>query len=181
MDAAVANNTSKDQTKVPLSERVNLRMILVAAVVLLLIGYPVYTFVQASRTHGIQDTGGMKVVDLKALGNFPFDEVNSTIKDVPPIYRQLDGQRVALDGFMYAGNSASDEVSAFQFVYNITKCCFNGPPKVQERVFAQSKSPVPYYGQMVRCVGTLHVNVQKNEAGQTNSVYELDVDKVEQL
>ena len=48
---------------------------LVAAVVLLLIGYPVYTFVQASRTHGIQDMGGMKVVDLKALGDGADDDL----------------------------------------------------------------------------------------------------------
>jgi hypothetical protein len=175
MDAAVANNA---RGKVPLGERVNLRMILVAAVVLFLIGYPVYTYVDASRNHGISRDG---LVDLKALGNFPFDETNGTINDVPPVYRALDGKRVALDGFMYAGNGAGDEVSAFQFVYNIAKCCFNGPPKVQERVFARSSKPVPYYGQMVRCIGTLHVGVKKNEAGQTNSVYELDVDKVEAL
>jgi hypothetical protein len=183
MDTAVANssNASKPPPKMPLGERINIRMILVAVVVLVLIGYPVYQFVSASFNHGVEDRGDMKVVDLKALGNFPFDESNSTIKDVPPVYRDLDGKRVALDGFMYAGNSAGDTVDAFQFVYNITKCCFNGPPKVQERVFARSKDPVPYYGQMVRCVGTLHVGVKKNEAGQTSSVYELDVDKVEQL
>jgi len=180
MESAVANNNAS-RGKVPLGERVNLRMILVAAVVLLLIGYPVYQFVNAARTHGIQQHGDLSVVDLKALGNFPFDDVNGTVNDIPPVYRKLDGQRVALDGFMYAGNSAGDEVSAFQFVYNITKCCFNGPPRVQERVFAQSKAPVPYYGQMVRCIGTLHVGVKKNEAGQANAVYEMDVDRVEQL
>jgi len=116
-------------------------------------------------------------VDLKALGNFPFDETNGTIKDVPPVYRDLDGKKVQLEGFMYAGNSASDELSAFQFVYNISKCCFNGPPKVQERVFARSNLPVPFYGSMVRCTGTLHVAVRKNEAGQTNSVYDMEIDK----
>src|SRR5437763_2495423 len=129
MDAAVANNA---RSKTPLSERINLRMVLVAAVALFLIGYPVYTYVSAARSHGISRQGDLQVVDLKALGNFPFDESNSTIKDIPPVYRELDGKRVALDGFMYAGNSAGDEVSAFQFVYNITKCCFNGPPRVQE-------------------------------------------------
>ena len=79
--------------------------------------------------------------------------------------------------------SASDDVSAFQFVYNITKCCFNGPPKVQERVFAHTSGgrTVSYSNVMVRCTGTLHLHVHKNEAGRIDIVYDMDVVKVDQL
>jgi hypothetical protein len=177
MDAAVTNTSSKT----PLGERINFRMIAVAALVMLLIGYPVYTYVEAVVNGGAKNVGGAWQVDLKSLGNFPFDDANGTVTDIPKKWRDLDGKRVILDGFMYAGNSAGDEVSEFQFVYNIAKCCFGGPPKVQERVFARSHAAVPYYGQMVRCIGTLHVGVKKNETGQTSSVFEMDVDKVEQL
>jgi hypothetical protein len=174
--------TTAVASKMPLTERINFRMLAVVAVVLGLVGYPVYTFVQASLNGGVQKVGDLNVVDLKALGNFPFNEDTSTINDVPAKWRELNGKRVALEGFMVPANSAGEDVSQFQFVYNVTKCCFNGPPRVQERVFARvPNGTVPYYGVEVRCVGTLHVAVTKNDAGKTNTVYVMDVDKVDQL
>lgn len=177
------DTTVVSHKKVPATRRINFRMIVVLAVVLFLIGYPVYTFVQATMNGGVEKVGNLNKVDLKALGYFPFDDSTSTINDVPKKWRELNGKRVELEGFMFAGNTASDTVSAFQFVYNITKCCFNGPPKVQERVFVTvpKGGQVPYYGQMVRCIGTLHVAVEKNDAGKTNSVYEMNLEKVEPL
>ena len=81
---------------------------------------------------------------------------------------------------MYAGRSAAPEINDFQFVYSITKCCFNGPPLVQERVFAHTAdgSRVPYYGDLVKIVGTLHVKVEK-DAGVVTSIYTIDVDNIE--
>jgi hypothetical protein len=159
-------------------------MIAVVGVVLFLVGYPIYTYLDAAITGGIENAGnGMKKVDLKALGNFPFDDKTSTIKDVPQKWRDLDGKKVILEGFMYAGNSAADNVNRFQFVYNVQKCCFGGPPRVQERVFTVVPGgSVPYlYGYMVRCTGTLHVEVKKDDAGTTNAVYIMQLDKMEQL
>ncbi len=132
MDAtATANNPTKPRR--PLSQRINFRMIAVAAIVLFLVGYPIYTYLDETVTGGVHNIGnGMKSVDLKALGNFPFDEKTSTIKDIPEKWRALDGQKVVLEGFMYAGTSAADNINNFQFVYNVAKCCFGGPPRVQE-------------------------------------------------
>src|SRR5580704_19652633 len=85
-----------------ITQRINFRMIAVAAVVLFLVGYPIYTYLDESITGGVHNVGnGMKAVDLKALGNFPFDENVSTINDVPQKWRGLDGQKVILEGFMY--------------------------------------------------------------------------------
>jgi len=179
---AIATNPIKP--RMPITQRINFRMIAVAAVVLFLVGYPIYTYLDETVTGGVHNVGnGMKAVDLKALGNFPFDEKISTINDVPQKWRALDGQKVILEGFMYAGSSAADNIHAFQFVYNIARCCFGGPPRVQERVFTVVPGgTVPYYyGEMVRCTGTLHVKVQKNEVGTTDKVYTLDLDKVEEL
>ena len=177
--------TNPPKPKTPWSQRINFRMIAVAAVVLFLVGYPIYTYLDAAITGGVENAGnGMKKVDLKALGNFPFDDKLSTINDVPQKWRDLDGQKVILEGFMYAGNSAANDINRFQFVYNIAKCCFGGPPRVQERVFTivPNGQTVPYYyGEMVRCTGTLHVKVMKNEAGTTSSVYMMDLSKVEEL
>ena len=180
---AIAPNPSKPRMR--LTQRINFRMIAVAAVVLFLVGYPIFTYLDETITGGVHNVGnGMKAVDLKALGNFPFDEKASTIKDIPDKWRALDGQKVILEGFMYAGTSAADNVNNFQFVYNVAKCCFGGPPRVQERVFTKvpDGGTVPYfYGEMVRCTGTLHVKVHKNEVGNTDAVYTMDLDKVNEL
>ena len=178
MDTAVASN------KPSLSERINFRMIAVTAVVLFLVGYPVYQYVAASLNHGIKERAdGVAEVDLKSLGNFPFDDTNGTVNDIPTIWRKLDGKRVALEGFMFAPDSAGDNISSFQFVYNITKCCFNGPPRVQERIFAQmaGNQQAPYSSQEVRCTGLLKVLLRKNEVGKIVIVYAMLVDQVEPI
>src|SRR5438067_13238224 len=89
-------------TKPPLSERINFRAIIFAGVVLLLIGWPVYTYISETITHGIHDRGGYKEVDLKQMGFFEMDPSNASLKDVPPQFRALDGQKVLLKGEVFA-------------------------------------------------------------------------------
>src|SRR5437870_1578351 len=121
--------------KIPLSERFNIRMIVFIGVIGFLIGYPIYVLIDAQISGGIKNVaGGYKQVDLKALGNFVFDGQNGTANDVPARWRELNGQKVVFEGEMYSATSAS-EADRFQLVYSIAKCCFGGPPKVQERVF----------------------------------------------
>jgi hypothetical protein len=181
---ATVNTPTKPRMR--LTQRINFRMIAVAAVVLFLVGYPIYTYLDETITGGVHNVGnGMKAVDLKALGNFPFDDKVSTINDIPQKWRDLNGQKVILEGFMYAGTSAADNIHSFQFVYNVAKCCFGGPPRVQERVFTvvPNGGTVTNYGsyEMVRCTGTLHVDIKKNEVGSTIAVYTMDLDKVDEL
>ena len=85
MQAAVANN------KPSLSERINFRMIAVTAVVLFLVGYPVYQYVSASLNKGIAKHGDIYNVDLKSLGNFPFDDTNGTVNDINSVFGQVNG------------------------------------------------------------------------------------------
>ena len=49
----------------------------------------------------IEQVGDYKEVNLKAMGNFPFDETSDDVKQVPEIYRKLDGQKVLLTGEMF--------------------------------------------------------------------------------
>jgi hypothetical protein len=173
--------------KLPLSERINFRVIIFAAVILFLLGWPVYTFLSESLTHGIHDRGSYKEVDLKAMGNFIFDENAGKITDVPAEYRKLDGQKVLLQGEIYDLQEAGPGIHDFQVVYSIAKCCFNGPPKVQERVFATAtkNAKVKYeYGVYHKVLGTLHVTTKRStlstgEQGPVIEVYHLDVDSVE--
>jgi hypothetical protein len=169
--------------KFPLSERINLRMIVFFGVIGLLIGYPVYWFVHEQLTGGISDAGGgYKEVDLKAMSLFPFDQTNGKITDVPQKWRDLDGKKVILYGEMYQPYSAGNQMGGFSLVYSIAKCCITTQPQIQH--FVQSKvaagKNVEYYPGLVKVTGTLHVDVQKDkEADKITGVYHLDVESVE--
>jgi hypothetical protein len=168
--------------KAPIAARINLRMILFAGIVLALVGVPVYTFVNESLTHGIHNRGAYKEVDLKAMGFFEINPVNATLKDVPEQYRMLDGQKVLLSGEIFSPFAAKGKISEFTLVYSIQKCCFNGPPKVQERVFATvaPDKTVEYAGDGYHdVVGTLHVTMKRDPKNQeVVEVYHLDVDSL---
>src|SRR6187455_1442525 len=120
MQQAAAFNTS---TPPPITSRVTLRMIFFILVVLLLVGYPVYVFLESALTGGIRDRGGYKEVGLKAMSLFHFDQENGTIDDVPQKWRELDGQKVKVVGEMWDPYSAGNQVVGFQLVYSIAKCC----------------------------------------------------------
>jgi len=167
--------------KIPLSERFNFRVIIFVGVIALLVGYPVYVLVREQVSGGVRSAGGgYTQVNLKALGNFEFDNSNGTINDVPAKWRELDGKKLVLEGEIYAPNEASDEIHRFELVYNIQKCCFNGPPKVQERVFCivPDGKTAQYVSGTARVKGTLHINV-KSDMGKINALYVLDVHSVE--
>src|SRR5438045_7988438 len=125
--------------KVPLSERINLRMLIFFAVILIPIGYVVYLFADTWRTHGIWDArddrfGSYKKVDLKAMSMFELNQLAATDADIPPEYRALDGKRVMLVGEQYLGGRSQGLQLEFDLVYSLAKCCFQGPPKNQHFV-----------------------------------------------
>ena len=161
----------------------NPRLVAVVGVFALLIGFPVYSLVKAQINHGVERVAGGYHVDLKALGDFPFNAETGTVENVPERYRQLDGKKVTLEGFVYADTSAGDRVQTFQFVYNIQKCCFGGPPKVQERVFAIARNkPVDNSSVEVSLTGTLHVKVVRPpDGGEAVAVYTMDVDHMDAI
>lgn len=164
----------------PARSRINLRLFLFIAVISTPFIWAAYAGARLLLNGGIEDMGSYKMVDLKSLGFFNFDDVKGTIDNVPGRYRNLDGQRVALDGFMWAPDHAV-RTRNFEFVYNIQKCCFNGPPFVQERVFVHSSTALPITGRLWRLTGTLHVRLQKNEIGTITSVYTMDVDQWQEM
>ena len=168
--------------KAPLTERINFRAILFACIVLFLLGWPIYTFVNETLTHGIHNRGEYKEVDLKAMGFFEINPATATLKDVPTQYRGLDGQKVKLSGEIYAPLTAAGRLSEFTLVYSIAKCCFGGPPKVQESVYATvatGKVVEAGEGTYYDVVGTLHVTMKRDPKSDTLvEVYHLDVDSV---
>jgi hypothetical protein len=142
--------------------------------------YPVYDLLDQAITHGITQRGDLLVVNMKAMSNFNLDQSNGNTTDIPLPYRQLDGKRVMLAGEMWVPTSSGGPLDQFQLVYSINSCCFNGPPRVQHFVKAtvEPGKQVEYSQGVVNVVGTLHVGVER-EGGQIDSVYRMDVEKVE--
>jgi hypothetical protein len=160
----------------------NLRITLFTLMLVGLLGVPVYLYIDSVASGGIKTRGDVKIVDLKAMSSFPFDQENGTLGDVPEKWRELDGKRVELVGEMWNQNAAGEYVNQFDLVYSIEKCCFSGPPQVQHfvKTVAKDGSPIPYYRVPVKAVGTLRVNVVRDEsAGRVGSVYQFELERLE--
>lgn len=169
-------------TKLPLSQRINWRIIGFTAIVLFLFGYPAYLYLDTELTGGMKQRGEYTEVDLKAMSTFAFDKVAGRMEDIPERYRALDGKKVILEGEMWAPNEAGQTVSRFDLVYSISQCCFTGPPQVQHFVKAKPMNgPVPnLHWTRVRVTGVLRVNLER-EQGEVTGVYHLDVESIERV
>jgi hypothetical protein len=165
-------------------KRVNIRMVVLFGLVSLVAGWVVATVVRMNITGGIERYGDVLLVDLKAMSNFEMDQVNAKADDIPRKWRDLDGKRVVLEGEMYSPYASAGRLSQFQLVYSIAKCCFNGPKKVQHfvdaRVVPDASVNLSSDSVVVRVTGKLRVNLIR-EAGRIQSVYQLEVEKVESV
>jgi hypothetical protein len=164
-------------------ERINFRILAFVAFLAVVIGYPVYVFLDTGLSGGIKDIGdGVKRVELKSMSSFVFDQSNGTESDVPPQYRQLSGQTVVLEGEMVPPSmSARGGAAAFELVYSVQKCCFSGAPQIQH--FVQCRVPsgheAPYIPGLVQVKGKLQVKVTRDaETNAINGVYHLDVEEI---
>lgn len=166
--------------KIPLRERINLRIIVFVVAIGAIVGFPVYLFVDSVVTGGVKDRGDYKEVDLKAMSDFPFDQTRGTLEDVPERWRRLDGERILVTGEIWVRNSTSSQLNNFEVVYSISSCCFSGPPQIQHFVEANVlNGSVPYYRGLVKVLGTLRVDVQRDETGRVSRVYRMEVEHVE--
>lgn len=157
------------------SFRINFRIIIFAVVVIAIIGFPVYIYLDSVLSGGIHQHGDYIEADLKAMSDFPFDQANGTIDDIPQKWRNLDGKKVQVVGQIWAPDSASPELTHFELCYSIAKCCFSGPPQIQHFVQARAtKNYVEYSDGLVRVTGIMHVKV-KHEGGKVTQVYAMDV------
>lgn len=175
-----ATAAREPRAHVPLSERINFRMVLVGALLLVLLGYPIYRMLRLQLTGGITRHADFTEIDLKFLSDFPMDQVNATDNDIPKQWREMNGKPVMLVGEMVAGRSMVGLDSDFDLVWSIQKCCLTGEPQVQH--FIKCKIPegqmVEYHYGLVEVRGTLNVGVTKGENGRVSSVYRVNVDSV---
>lgn len=170
----------------PIERRVNTRfistLVVFGVMLAVLIGWPAYIYFHELASRGIEmGANGVAKVDLKAISSFEFNQIQGQVEDVPADYRALDGKKVELIGEMWVKNSAAGDQTKFELVYSIAKCCFSGPPKIQH--FVQSTSfdgnPLPYYQGPVRVIGTMKVDVTRDDTGTITGIYHLAVDSIE--
>jgi hypothetical protein len=169
--------------KPPLLERINWRILVFFAVIILPIALLFFWWLNIFLSGGISDHGAYKEVDLKAMSTFDMDQMNATMKDIPEKWRNLEGKKVLMIGEMWAPNYAGDSarLNYFQLVYSKTKCCFSGPPLAQHFVdgYVVKGARVYYYDVPVQVWGTEHTYVRKDPTtGVIKSIYHVDVDKV---
>jgi hypothetical protein len=162
--------------------RVTPRIIVFIAAVVVILGYPLWWFVDLTVSGGIKDRGDYLEVDLKTISSFDMDQANATTADIPERFRQLNGKKVLLVGEMVAKNSIGTNQRDFDLVYSIQKCCFSGPPLIQHFVKSTVARGVtaPYQPGRVRAMGILNVGVERDkETGEILSVYRFEVQNVE--
>jgi hypothetical protein len=169
--------------KAPWWKRINFRVIVFAAVIVTIVGVPIYWFLDETITGGVHDHGTYKEVNLKAMSSFDMDQENATMDDIPQKFRDLEGDDVLMIGEMWAPKDAGDgKLSYFQLVYSKTKCCFNGPPLAQHFVDGNvvTGATVYYYDVPVKVWGKVHIYVRK-EGDVIKSIYHVDVHRVEPI
>jgi hypothetical protein len=163
-------------TRIPLRERVNFRILGFIAIFALLLGFPLYTYLDMALSGGLKNRGDYYEVDLKAMSTFNFDQVQGRLEDVPPQWRELNGKTVVMEGEIAPGGQQADGVGAkFDLVYSVAKCCFTGEPQIQHFV----KVTVPATADVkisrdgvIRVKGQLKVDVTRDaDTGKINGVY----------
>ena len=164
--------------------RINFRFVLIGVIALVLVGWPVYTFVAEVLTGGVHRRGEYQEVDLRALTDFDMDPTSGILKDIPAKYRALDGQKVMLSGQVFPGRYVGKSLADFTLMDSVrTRRGTGNRPKVQERVFCTATA-----GKELRCsgegffsaYGTLHITLNKDlVTGAIAEVYHLDADRLE--
>jgi hypothetical protein len=176
-------NPAARAPRIPLSERVNFRLLIFIGIMAVIVGYPVYVLIDTQISGGIKHAAdGYLEVNLKSMSTFTLDQTDGKLEDIPQQWRELDGKRVILRGEMWQPTGAGSDVETFDLCYSIAKCCFSGPPLVQHFVKSRAVAGknLAYYEGPVETRGILHVKVVK-DAGRVASIYQFDVDSIKPI
>lgn len=96
----------------------------------------------------------------------------------------LDGQRIALDGFMMPLDFKERKVTAFILSPYPPGCHFGGMPRLDEWVDSTVTNPdgVEWLAyRAIRVIGTLEIGEQIDDYGYVTSIYRMAAERVEQL
>jgi hypothetical protein len=125
------------------------------------------------------------------LSDFEFDPTKVTATSdagviaagdelIPPTIRRLDGQKVAISGFMLPMKTEDGVVTELLLMRTQMACCFGGTPKTNEWVIVRSSKKNGIKSLMdtvVTISGTLKVGTIM-EGGMISGIYSLEADQM---
>ena len=117
------------------------------------------------------------LIDIRSLGNFPFDKETGTLNDIPARFRALDNQLVGIEGtaLLYNNDSGPD----FQIVDWPKPPWPRTPPLVQERVFVDTAAlpaPLPTLAKL-RVYGRFHINTIRDPDGTLRELFQIEAQR----
>ena len=124
-------------------------------------------------------TTSSRPIDFSKLAGFNFASGHGSLADIPPPLRQLDGQRIKVEGFIIPMDQAAD-ITEFALVQSLSPPdCFGPGPPAQQVIIAQTNpgKALRYEPDQLKVAGTLHVRVAR-DSGYIVNVYEMTVDSV---
>lgn len=165
-----------------LRERLNFRVLIFVGIFALLLGWPLYLYLDESLSGGLKDRGSFYEVNLKAMSDFRFDQDAGTIEDVPKKWRDLNNKTILIEGEIAPGGFDSLRARGqFDLVYSVQNCCFSGPPQIQHfvKITVPANASFAVEGGAVRVKGKLSVDVTRDpETGKINGVYRVLAENV---
>lgn len=136
-------------------------------------GYEPITFAQLSAFEF-----ELKPALVKA-GEGTTTSADEVVGQIPPAIRQLNGRKVALQGFIVPLRMDDGLAVEFLLVRDQTLCCFGRLPKVNEWVLVRTlgKGAKPVMDEPVTVCGRIEVGDQR-ENGILVGLYRMEVDRV---
>ena len=113
--------------------------------------------------------GGVgQLVGWGTLGGFAYTEG----APLPAAVRQLDGQRVSVQGALLPLEEVDGEVW-YLLVESLWDCCFGKAPELHQAIVVRLNGQDPRSGQVVQVTGALSVGEDRDTDGYVSSVYRL--------
>jgi hypothetical protein len=131
---------------------------------ILVLAFAIFAYLHAAPT----------TLDLAAMPA-PADPDTSVLADLPANIRNLDGQVVAVEGYMMPMDQA-DHITHFAIVPKLFFSELIPPPSITQTIVANC-SPTAYCADKIRFTGRLHVR-SATEDGYVISLYDVDVQQI---
>ncbi|MEO0479145.1 MAG: DUF3299 domain-containing protein [Planctomycetota bacterium] len=116
-----------------------------------------------------------RLVTFEELSSWPYED---GLKGIPKAIEKLDGQQVAMIGFMLPIDEVED-IKEFLLVQSLWACCFGTPPDINGlvRVVMQGDRRVDYQFDPILVQGTFRVEATREE-GYCLDIYQLHASSV---
>jgi hypothetical protein len=175
--APISLQMTMETTSEPWVRRIKWRFVFFFLITGTVIAIPAYAWFWSQQPDDIVVFDTYKKVSLKALSGIPFDPANGKITDIPQRYRDLEGQRVKLAGFMVApGAQRYTNIKNFDLFY-IDPNVGSANPPVQAHIHCtvQGNGVVRYLSGPATVWGFFHCDIHRDaNTHEITSIYQLE-------